>query len=78
MASVLGRARFHILTIPKASSSPFSFMHRNKLQQVNNALILSASSSSVSERIERKRKEAFDGGGPKRIDRQHKRVRKGS
>ncbi len=75
MASVLGRVRSHIPRISKTGFSPTVFRYRNRFQRVNNALILSASSSNVTERIERKRKEALVGGGLKRVDRQHKRVR---
>ena len=75
MASLLGRVRSHIPRISKATLSPVVFRYQNRFQRTNNALLLSASSSNVAERIERKREEAIVGGGLKRIDRQHKRVR---
>jgi hypothetical protein len=75
MANVLGRVWSHIPRISKASFSPLVFKYRNRFQRVSNALILSASSSNVTERIEKKREEALVGGGQNRIDRQHKRVR---
>jgi hypothetical protein len=74
MANVLGRVRSHIPRISKESLSSTVFRYRNRFQRVSNALILSASSSNVTERIERKREEALLGGGLKRIGRQHKRV----
>ncbi|CAB3992035.1 propionyl- carboxylase beta chain, mitochondrial [Paramuricea clavata] len=73
MANVLGRVWSHIPRISKASFSPLVFKYRNRFQRVSNALILSASSSNVTERIEKKREEALVGGGQNRIDRQHKR-----
>ena len=75
MASVLGRVGSHIPRISKATLSPAVFGYKNRFQRTSTALILSASSSNVTERIEKKRQEALVGGGLKRIDRQHKRVR---
>ena len=78
MANVFGRVRCHIPRISKESLLSTVFRYRNRFQRVSNALILSASSSNVTERIERKRQEALLGGGLKRIGRQHERVRYGN
>lgn len=75
MAAILGRVRSHIAGIYRTNRLPVSFKTRDGFQGVCKPLILTASSSNVAERIEKKRQEALVGGGLKRIDRQHKRVR---
>ena len=76
MAKLAGRVWSHIPKLHQVRFSPIVFGYRNRFQRISNTLIFSASSSNVTERIERKREEALVGGGLKRIDRQHKRVRK--
>ena len=76
MATLLGRVRCHIPRIYKSSFSAIPFRFKDRFHGTSNPLILSASSSTVNERIEKKRHEALVGGGLKRIDRQHKRVRR--
>ena len=74
MAAMLGRARSHIGRLSKINFLSVSLRKRDGLLGIYKPLILTASSSSVVERIEKKRQEALVGGGLKRIDRQHKRV----
>lgn len=74
MASIYRRVWNHIPRISKTSFSPVVLGYRNRFQRFSNSLILTASSSNVTERIERKRNEALVGGGLKRIKRQHQRV----
>ncbi|XP_046851960.1 propionyl-CoA carboxylase beta chain, mitochondrial-like isoform X1 [Xenia sp. Carnegie-2017] len=73
MASLLACARSHVSNRMTKCLSGIVYCNRIILPRVRSAAMVKSYSSTVSERIEKKKEEALVGGGLRRIDVQHER-----
>lgn len=74
MASLLACARSHVSSRMTKCLCGIVYYNRIILPRFRSAAIVKSYSSTVSERIEKKKEEALVGGGLRRIDVQHERV----